>query len=44
MNVWKRFRSAITGLFVSRQEAEQNPNTTVAETVDRNEKKEEKDA
>lgn len=31
----KRFRSAITGRFVSRKYAERNPKTTVEETVER---------
>lgn len=31
--LWSRFRSAITGLFVSRKHAEANPNTTVRERV-----------
>lgn len=33
MRIWRRFRSAITGLFVSRKYAEEHPDTTVAETV-----------
>ena len=33
MKIWHRFRSAITGLFVSRKYAEEHPETTVAETV-----------
>lgn len=32
---WKRFRSAITGRFVSRKTAEANPETTVGEKVER---------
>ena len=31
---WQRFRSAITGLFVSRKTAEANPDTTVREKAD----------
>lgn len=34
------YRSAITGKFVTRQNAEKNPQTTVAETVFRTDKKE----
>ena len=30
-SIWRRFRSAITGLFVSKQFAEANPDTTVRE-------------
>ena len=33
MRIWHRFRSAITGLFVSRKYAEEHPETTVAEKV-----------
>ena len=33
-SIWHRFRSAITGLFVSKQHAEANPSTTVRERVD----------
>ena len=33
--VWRRFRSAITGLFVTREYAEQHPDTTVSEKVER---------
>ncbi|HXG36510.1 MAG TPA: hypothetical protein VNL15_06050 [Dehalococcoidia bacterium] len=33
MSVWKRFRSAIKGIFVTKEYAEQNPDTTVSETV-----------
>lgn len=33
MGKFKRFRSAITGLFVTKKEAENNPKTTVQETV-----------
>lgn len=32
-SIWHRFRSAITGLFVSKKHAEANPNTTVRERV-----------
>lgn len=32
-SLWHRFRSAITGLFVSRAHAEANPDTTVRERV-----------
>jgi hypothetical protein len=35
--IWKRFRSAITGRFVSRETALDNPTTTVSETVLRDE-------
>lgn len=31
-NILRRFRSAITGRFVSRAYAEEHPDTTVAET------------
>ena len=30
--LWKRFRSAVTGRFVSKDYAEANPETTVSET------------
>lgn len=33
MKIRKVFRSAITGLFVTKKEAEANPETTVQETV-----------
>lgn len=33
-SIWRRFRSAITGLFVSKKYAEANPDTTVRERVD----------
>lgn len=33
IKILRRFRSAISGLFVSKQHAEQHPSTTVAETV-----------
>ena len=33
--MWRRFRSAITGLFVTREYAEQHPDTTVSEKVER---------
>lgn len=33
MKIRKVFRSAITGLFVTKKEAEANPETTVSETV-----------
>lgn len=32
-SIWRRFRSAITGLFVTKKHAEANPNTTVRERV-----------
>lgn len=32
-SLWSRFRSAVTGLFVSKQYAEANPDTTVRERV-----------
>ena len=32
-SLWSRFRSAITGLFVSKKYAEANPDTTVRERV-----------
>lgn len=32
-SIWRRFRSAITGLFVSKKYAEANPDTTVRERV-----------
>lgn len=38
MSIWKRVRSAITGRFVKQAEAEKNPNTTIAETVKKDEK------
>ena len=33
-SMWARFRSAVTGLFVSKKFAEANPDTTVREKVD----------
>ena len=33
-SIWHRFRSAITGLFVSKKYAEANPDTTVREKAD----------
>lgn len=33
-SLWSRFRSAVTGLFVSKQYAEANPDTTVRERAD----------
>ena len=33
-SIWRRFRSAITGLFVSKQFAEAHPDTTVREKAD----------
>jgi hypothetical protein len=33
MKIWKRFRSAVTGRFVKKQEAEENPGATVSETA-----------
>jgi hypothetical protein len=33
MKWWKRFRSAVTGLFVTRKYAQEHPDTTVGETV-----------
>lgn len=33
MKIRKIFRSAVTGLFVTKKEAESNPKTTVQETV-----------
>jgi hypothetical protein len=33
MKIWKRFRSAVTGRFVKKQEAEENPGSTVSETA-----------
>lgn len=35
MSILKRFRSAITGRYVSKKEAEESPATTVAETEKR---------
>lgn len=32
--LWHRFRSAITGLFVSKQHADANPATTIREKAD----------
>lgn len=32
--IWRRFRSAVTGRFVSRNYAEQHPAETVSERVD----------
>lgn len=32
--LWARFRSAVTGLFVSKKYAQANPDTTVREKVD----------
>jgi hypothetical protein len=37
IRAWKRFRSAVTGRFISRNEALDHPETTVAETVMRDE-------
>lgn len=34
MSKMSRFRDAVSGLFVSRAEAEANPHTTVRETID----------
>lgn len=31
--LWRRFRDAVTGLFVPKWYAEQHPDTTVSETV-----------
>jgi hypothetical protein len=33
MKFWKRVRSAITGRFVKRSEAQENPTTTVEERI-----------
>lgn len=33
-SLWRRFRSAVTGLFVSKQYAKANPTTTVSEKVE----------
>lgn len=33
-SIWHRFRSAITGLFVSKKYAEANPDTTIREKAD----------
>jgi hypothetical protein len=33
MRIWRVFRSAVTGRFVSKQQADANPATTVGETV-----------
>lgn len=33
MRIWRAFKSAITGRFVSRKEAETHPDTTYAQTV-----------
>ena len=33
MSIFKRFRSAITGRWVTRKQARQDPETTVSETV-----------
>ena len=33
MKFWTRIRSAVTGKFVRREEAEKHPNTTVSERV-----------
>lgn len=33
--LWRRFRSAVTGRFVSKEYADANPATTVAETEKR---------
>ena len=38
MSIWKRIRSAISGRFVTKAEAEKSPNTTIAETVKRPDK------
>lgn len=35
--IWRRFRSAVTGRFVSEEFAEQHPGTTVGETVKKEE-------
>lgn len=32
---WRRFRSAITGKFVSRKYADENPRETIGEKVER---------
>jgi hypothetical protein len=32
-HAWRRFRSAITGLFVSKQFADEHPESTVGEAV-----------
>lgn len=32
-HVWRRFRSAITGRFVTQRYAQKHPDTTVSETV-----------
>lgn len=34
-SMWKRFRSAVTGRFVSKEYADKHPNETIAETVKR---------
>ena len=33
-SIWHRFRSAVSGLFVSRKYAEANPDTTIREKAD----------